>query len=229
MNSPIASLFDNIASSYDKLNHLLSANIDKRWRKIALKNYISSDTKNVLDVACGTGDFSVALVSAGAGHVDGVDISNGMLAEGKKKIEAMGLVDRINLAWGDCASLNGEDNFYDAATIAFGLRNFEHRTESIAQLYRVLKPKAWLIVLEFSTPKYFPIKQLYSLYFKHILPCVAGAVSGNREAYEYLPRSVYAFPQGDALLSEFANAGFVNTHFKSLSCGIASIYYAQKL
>ncbi len=228
MASHIADMFNEIAGSYDRLNHLFSVNIDKIWRRKALKGHITPQTGRVLDVACGTGDFAIEIVRQGARMVDGVDISEGMLAEGRKKIRERGQESRISLRVDDCAALSAADNTYDVATIAFGVRNFERRAESLVELFRVLKPGGELIILEFSTPRHFPVKQLYKFYFSWVMPKIGGLISGKRSAYEYLPRSVYAFPQGEAFLAELAQAGFTDLSDCRFTFGIASVYYGKK-
>lgn len=226
--SPIAELFNQIASKYDFLNHLLSLNIDKRWRRKAIKGHISNKMQKVLDVACGTGDFSIEIVEAGAQNVVGIDIAEKMVELGTQKVQEHHLQDRIHLQTGDCASLPFDDHTFDAATIAFGVRNFEQRAHSLQEVYRVLKPGAPLIILEFSQPQRFPVKQLYHFYFKKIFPLIGGIISGNKSAYQYLPASVYAFPQGEAFLKELTEHKFTHLNQKRLSFGIASVYYAKK-
>lgn len=221
-------MFDRIAGSYDRLNHLLSANIDKSWRRKALRGHVGPRTVQALDVACGTGDFAIELVRQGVAQVVGVDISEGMLDRGRRKIEARGLERCISLQSGDCAALGFADGRFDLATVAFGVRNFEAREASLRELLRVLRPGGELIILEFSTPRRFPVKQLYRFYFTHVLPTVGGWISGDKGAYTYLPRSVYAFPQDRAFLDELARAGFTRLHQRRLSLGIASIYYGTK-
>jgi demethylmenaquinone methyltransferase/2-methoxy-6-polyprenyl-1,4-benzoquinol methylase len=228
MSSKIASIFNRIAPHYDFLNHLLSFNIDKRWRKKALKNHVTVKTERALDIACGTGDFSIQLHKQGAQHIMGVDISEGMIKVGQKKIAQKGLNQAITLTTGDCAQLKFEDNTFDVITVAFGVRNFEQRAQSLQEMYRVLKPEGKVIILEFSTPEQFPMKQLYGFYFRQILPFVGGLISGDRAAYTYLPNSVYRFPQSKAFLKELSEAQFKKVYDQRLTFGIASIYYGQK-
>lgn len=228
MSSPIAQLFDSIAVHYDLLNHLLSLDIDKSWRRKALKGHINKQTSTVLDVACGTGDFALQLVKAGAHQVIGIDISPKMVEAGRKKIHRKQLEKQIDLQTGDCAHLQFDNQTFDAITVAFGVRNFEQRTQSLKEMYRVLKPQGQAIILEFSTPNAFPVKQLYKFYFKHILPVVGGCISGNKNAYIYLPNSVYAFPQGNIFLQEMAETGFSELSQRRFTFGIASVYYGTK-
>lgn len=229
MTSPVASLFNNIAKHYDVLNHLLSFNIDKKWRRKALKNHISADTKFVLDIACGTGDFALQLIKNGVNRVVGVDISEEMIKVGQQKVLKRGLQSNISLQLGDSAGLEFDSDSFDVVTVAFGVRNFEKRAQSLSEMLRVLRPQGEVIILEFSTPTKFPIKQLYRLYFKQILPFVGGLISGHRDAYQYLPNTVYAFPQGEQFLAEMRQAGFTNLSYRKMSFGIASVYYGTKL
>ncbi|MCB9071712.1 MAG: bifunctional demethylmenaquinone methyltransferase/2-methoxy-6-polyprenyl-1,4-benzoquinol methylase UbiE [Prevotellaceae bacterium] len=229
MTSPVASLFNNIAKHYDVLNHLLSFNIDKKWRRKALKNHISADTKFVLDIACGTGDFALQLIKNGVNRVVGVDISEEMIKVGQQKVLKRGLQSNISLQLGDSAGLEFDSDSFDVVTVAFGVRNFEKRAQSLNEMLRVLRPQGEVIILEFSTPTKFPIKQLYRLYFKQILPFVGGLISGHRDAYQYLPNTVYAFPQGEQFLAEMRQAGFTNLSYRKMSFGIASVYYGTKL
>lgn len=228
MASPIASIFNRIAPHYDFLNHLLSFNIDKRWRKKALRNHVNSHTQAALDIACGTGDFSIQLYKQGAQKITGIDISEGMVKVGKEKIAKKGLSQQIELMTGDCAHLPFSENTFDVITVAFGVRNFEQRTQSLQEMHRVLKSGGKVIILEFSTPQHFPMKQFYWFYFRKILPFIGGLISGDRAAYTYLPDSVYAFPQGKAFLQELTQAKFSGVKDQRLTFGVASIYYGTK-
>ena len=229
MTSSVASLFNKIAKHYDLLNHLLSLNIDKKWRRKSLRGHINADTQLVLDVACGTGDFSLQLMASGVKRVVGVDISEEMVKVGQQKVIKRGLQSGIALQMGDSACLQFDSNTFDLVTVAFGVRNFEKRAESLAEMLRVLRPQGEVIILEFSTPTKFPIKQLYRLYFKQILPFVGGLISGHRDAYQYLPNTVYAFPQGEQFLAEMRMVGFTHLSYRKMSFGIVSVYYGKKL
>lgn len=233
----IAKLFDSIAESYDRFNHLLSLNIDVLWRRSALKHLPSAEETvsgvpsgtHVLDVACGTADFSIELIKSGtATHVTGVDISTGMLKKGEEKVQKAGYADSIELCVADCAKLPYPDESFDLLTSAFGVRNFEQRAQSLKEMQRVLKKGGRLLILEFSTPRHFPVKQLYRLYFKHIMPMVGGWLSGNKAAYNYFFDSVYRFPQGEEFMSELLEAGFTRTKQRRMTFGIATAYYAAK-
>lgn len=228
MASSIAVLFNKIAKDYDRFNHLLSMNIDKGWRKKALKNHITNQTEHVLDIACGTADFSMQLVKVGAHKVTGIDISENMLEVGRKKVNAAHLDNQISLNLGDVADLSFADNTFDAVTVAFGVRNFEKRAQGLSEMFRVLKTGGEVIILEFSQPKYFPVKQLYGFYFKKILPWVGEKMTGDRAAFQYLPNSVYKFPQGRLFLDEMKQAGFENLSSRRFTLGIASVYYGRK-
>lgn len=224
----IASLFNSIAPSYDKLNHLLSLNIDKYWRSKSLKECHVTEWNRVLDVACGTADFSLQVARKGAAEVVGVDVSEMMVKLGKEKVEKANLQEKVHLMMGDCASLPFPENSFDAVTVAFGVRNFAQRANSLQEIQRVLKPDGELVVLEFSTPKHFPIKQLYRFYFKRWLPFVGGLISGDKAAYRYLPESVYAFPQGEAFMQELNAAGLREPRQRRMTFGVATAYYAKK-
>ena len=221
-------IFDNIASKYDFLNHLLSLNIDKGWRREAMKYIGEKRGVNLLDVACGTGDFSIAAYHSGVSRVTGIDISASMVEVGREKVREFGLGDYIDLRLGDCERIDFYDGTFDVVTVAFGVRNFEHLKQGLKEMYRVLKPGGRVIILEFSMPVYFPVRQLYKLYFRHILPVVGGWVSGNRGAYAYLPASVMEFPQGEAFVRILMHCGFRNPLCQRLSAGIASIYVGEK-
>lgn len=225
----VQTIFNDIAPSYDSLNHVLSLNIDKSWRKQAINNL--SDCKNgiLLDVACGTGDFSIeAAKSINIQQVIGIDISENMLEVGREKLEKKGLKNKVKLNYGDGEQIDFEDNMFDAVTVAFGVRNFEHLETGLKEMNRVLKVGGKVVILEFSTPKLFPFKQIYKFYFKHILPRIGGFVSGNNSAYTYLPESVYRFTQGKHFLKLMTECGFKNVKQRKLTFGVASIYIGYK-
>jgi len=224
----VALMFDNISHRYDFLNHFLSLGIDKIWRKKAIGLLASSHPKFILDVATGTGDFAIQALSLNPDKIIGVDISEGMLGHGRDKIQQRALQDRIELLAGDSENLPFEENKFDAATVAFGVRNFEHLERGLREINRVLKPGGTLVVLEFSKPSRFPMKQLYSFYFKFILPKLGRLISKDKAAYTYLPESVQAFPDGSAFTDILKNTGFKNTSCRTLTFGISSIYTGQK-
>lgn len=224
----VQEMFNGIAPKYDLLNHLLSLGIDKRWRRKAMEIVVCKKAVHVLDVACGTGDFSIEALKHGVEKVVGIDISENMLAVAREKIKARGLSERLEFLYGDSEHLPFGEHSFDAVTVAFGVRNFEHLEEGLCEMCRVLKPGGIVVILEFSHPARFPIKQLYNFYFKRILPWVGGMVSGNRQAYEYLPVSVFAFPESEVFLRILSAAGFPKTYQRRLSFGIATLYVGEK-
>ena len=225
----VARMFDGIAHRYDFLNHFFSLGIDVLWRKSCIRILRNEQPEKLLDVATGTADFAIEAVRMGLDvHVTGVDISAGMLDVGREKIAARGWNDRIQLIQGDSVALPFDEGSFDGFTVAFGVRNFEDLQGGLQDMLRVLKPGAMGLVLEFSKPKHFPIKQLFGLYFKHIMPTVGKWVSKDPAAYTYLPESVQAFPEGEAFLDEMRKAGFVDVKAKSLTGGIATIYTGRK-
>ena len=221
-------MFNNIAGKYDFLNHFLSAGIDIIWRKKAVSLLKPEQPKMVLDIATGTADFAIETLSINPEKIIGVDISEGMLAVGREKLLKKGLANKIELHYGDSENLPFEDNTFDAITVAFGVRNFENLKKGLSEMNRVLKPGGTAVVLEFSKPRSFPMKQLYQFYFKNILPVVGKIVSKDNAAYTYLPESVQAFPDGQDFLSIFEEVGFKNTKWHSLTFGISSIYTGKK-
>lgn len=224
----VRSIFNDIAPKYDLLNHFLSMNIDKSWRKTAMRSIADCKKELLLDVACGTGDFSIAAHKAGVRQVIGVDISENMVEIGRKKIKERGLDGHIALMAGDSECLAFDDNHFDAVTVAFGVRNFEHLEQGLQEMWRVLKPGGKVVILEFSMPEHFPMKQLYKFYFRYILPTVGGMISGNKGAYTYLPESVMKFPQGRTFLDIMEKSGFTGVSRKKLTFGIASLYIGIK-
>lgn len=223
----VKEIFNDIAPKYDLLNHFLSLNIDKSWRRKAI-GYIRQEEKGeLLDVACGTGDFSIAAYRAGVRKVTGIDISANMVAIGQKKVAELGLP-HITLQAGDSEQIEFEDGHFDVVTVAFGVRNFEHLEVGLKEMQRVLKKGGKVIVLEFSMPEYFPMKQFYRFYFRHILPVLGGWISGNKGAYTYLPESVMKFPQGKQFLEILKECGFGQVMQRKLTFGIASIYVGIK-
>jgi len=224
----VASMFDSISPRYDLLNRVLSLGIDTIWRREAINLLKADKPQRILDVATGTADLAIEALRINPKQVVGVDISAGMLAVGDAKLRKRKLEDRIKLVLGDSEQLPFAANEFDAATVAFGVRNFEHLLEGLQDIQRVLKPGAKLVVLEFSRPNTFPVKQLYSFYFRFILPVVGRLVSKDNAAYTYLPASVQVFPEGKAFLGYMERAGFVNNREKRLTFGICSIYVGQK-
>ena len=224
----VAAMFDSIASRYDLLNHVLSGGIDRRWRKKVINMLAEQQPKKILDIATGTGDLAIEAVRLNPDKITGVDISEGMLAVGKEKIKKLGLDNLITLQYADSTSLPFEDNSFDAVTVAFGVRNFDNLEKGLYEMRRVVKTGGQVIILEFSQPERFPIKQLYSFYSRKILPVIGQLLSKQRAAYEYLPESVKEFPHGNDFLKIMSDTGFINNKAASLTFGIASIYSGNK-
>jgi demethylmenaquinone methyltransferase / 2-methoxy-6-polyprenyl-1,4-benzoquinol methylase len=224
----VADMFNNISKKYDLLNHVLSLGIDITWRKKAIKMLKQDQPKLILDIATGTGDFAIEALALNPDKIIGVDISEGMLAVGRNKLKKRKLDDRIELQLGDSEKLLFEENKFDAVIVSFGVRNFENLEKGLADMYRVLKPGGKTVIVEFSKPKKFPMKQAYNVYFKYILPKIGKIVSKDNAAYTYLPESVQAFPDGDDFLRILEKVGFKNTTCKLLTFGISSIYIGEK-
>lgn len=225
----IAAMFNDIAFRYDFLNHFMSLGIDVIWRKKALKLLKTLQPKHMLDVATGTGDFAImANRLLQPNHITGIDISEGMLTFGRKKIARLGLENKITLQAGDSETISFPDQTFDAITVAFGVRNFENLEKGLSEMRRVLKPGGKLVILEFSNPTVFPIKQLYNLYFRYITPLLGKWIAKSRVAYSYLPDSVKAFPQGQIMCNILTNTGFQSVTCKTLTFGICSIYCATR-
>ena len=224
----VKDIFNDIAPKYDALNHILSLNIDKLWRKKAMSYVDTQDNVKLLDVACGTGDFSIAAYKKGVKNIKGIDISKEMVEVGNEKIKRMGLSENISLHEGDSEDIKFIDNSFDYITVAFGVRNFENLRQGLLEMHRVLSPKGKLIVLEFSMPENKIVKFFYTLYFRHILPTIGGWISGNKNAYAYLPESVIKFPHGKKFLDIMQECKFRECFQKKLSLGIASLYIGIK-
>ena len=220
----VEAMFDAIAPRYDLLNRVLSMGIDRRWRRKAVAMLAAEQPKRILDVATGTADLALEAMRLDPKKVVGVDISEGMLRRGREKVERLGLSDRIVLQRGDAEKLPFSDNQFHAAMVAFGVRNFQDLDKGLSEIRRVLRPGGALVVLEFSKPRAFPIKQAYAFYSRFILPRVGRAVSKNDGAYRYLPDSVAAFPDGEAFLDRMRQAGYHDLTCQALTFGIASLY-----
>ena len=227
----VSKMFDNIAGNYDFLNHFLSLNMDKTWRRKMIAELNTVNPKNVLDVATGTADVAINTIkqlNINDLTIKGVDISAEMLNIGRKKIEKEGLSERIELTLGDSEQLPYEGNKFDAVTVAFGVRNFENLERGLQEMHRVLRGGGKLVVLEFSKPTIFPFRQLYNFYFKYILPIIGKLTSKDNRAYTYLYESVQAFPDGDKFLTVLNKIGFKDIQCKPLTLGICSIYIGYK-
>ncbi|MBQ6188337.1 MAG: bifunctional demethylmenaquinone methyltransferase/2-methoxy-6-polyprenyl-1,4-benzoquinol methylase UbiE [Prevotella sp.] len=222
----VEQMFDDIAPTYDKLNHILSLNVDKGWRRKAVRRIVATRPKHVLDVACGTGDFAIALSQAGVEKVTGVDISQGMLDVGNAKVKALGL--NIEMHVDDCEHLGIEDNTFDAVSVAFGVRNFEHLQRGLNEMQRVMRPGGLVCIVELSVPSNTLLRWAYKLYFLHILPFVGGLVSGNRNAYRYLPESVLRFPKPDEVCRMLKEAGFRDVEAKAFTFGLCRMFTGIK-
>lgn len=224
----VARMFSNISGRYDFLNHFLSLGIDRGWRKKAIAILKPSKPQSILDVATGTGDFALQALVLAPQKIVGVDISEGMLDVGKKKVREQGLEHIVSLQYGDSENLPFADNSFDAITVGFGVRNFEDLRRGLSEMYRVLKPGGKAVILEFSRPRMFPFKQVYSFYFSFILPKIGRIVSKDDSAYTYLPKSVEAFPDGADFLSILQDVGFKQNQCRSLTFGVSSIYTGTK-
>ncbi|MCB9173647.1 MAG: bifunctional demethylmenaquinone methyltransferase/2-methoxy-6-polyprenyl-1,4-benzoquinol methylase UbiE [Flavobacteriales bacterium] len=224
----VATMFNNISKKYDFLNHFLSLGIDILWRKKAIKLLKPHQPKVMLDIATGTGDFALEALSLKPTKIIGIDISEGMLAVGKDKIKAKGVDSIIDLQLGDSENLPFDNGYFDAYTVGFGVRNFENLEKGLTEMLRVLKPNGKAVILEFSKPKKFPIKQVYNFYFNNILPGIGKLVSKDNAAYTYLPESVNAFPEGEEFVQILSKLGYKEIKNMPLMFGIASIYYASK-
>lgn len=227
----VADMFNSISPKYDLLNHVLSLGIDILWRKKAIKilQKHHPSPNHLLDVATGTGDFALeAMSTLSPKQITGVDISEGMLAVGRRKVEKLGLSKQITLKLGDSEDLPFEDNTFDSVIVAFGVRNFENLEQGLSEIYRVLNKNGTLVVLEFSKPEVFPFKQVYNFYFSSILPLIGKVVSKDNAAYTYLPESVQAFPYGQAFVQILQKLGYKSIICKPLTFGISSIYVGHK-
>jgi demethylmenaquinone methyltransferase/2-methoxy-6-polyprenyl-1,4-benzoquinol methylase len=224
----VAEMFNNISHQYDFLNHFLSAGIDILWRKKAIRLLKPYQPKLILDIATGTGDFAIEALALKPEKVIGVDISEGMLNIGKEKMKRKKLDHIISLQMGDSENLGFADNMFDAAIVSFGVRNFENLEKGLSNILRVLKPGAPLVVLEFSKPRVFPVKQLYSVYFRFVLPLLGRLVSKDRSAYTYLPESVNAFPEREEFINILTEVGFTKCKHIPVTFGISSIYMGVK-
>ncbi len=225
----VASMFDNIAGKYDKMNRVLSARTDIGWRKKAIRLLKKDNPKHILDVATGTADMAImAYKILKPDAITGIDISEGMLELGRKKVEKEGLDNKIHLQYGDSATISFADNTFDAVMVAFGVRNFENLENGLAEMLRVMKPGGRLVILEFSKPRRKAVHFFYKLYMGLLAPQVARWFKQNKEAYLYLNESANAFPDRHLLTDILKNLGYTNTGFKPLSLGICCIYSGRK-
>ena len=224
----VAEMFNNISKRYDFLNHFLSLGIDKIWRKKAIKKLMKISPKRILDIATGTGDFAIAALKLNPEEIVGVDISQGMLDVGIEKMRKKNYDHIIKMQLGDSENLPFETDYFDALTVGFGVRNYENLEKGLADMLRVLRPDGMAVILEFSKPKKFPIKQLFGFYSKRLIPFFGKLISKDKRAYAYLPESVEAFPEGEAFKAIMKKVGYKNIESKLVSGGIATIYSGTK-
>ena len=226
----VREMFDNIAPTYDRLNHIMSMNVDKLWRRHALKEIVDGTPQRILDVACGTGDSTVSIAKAAAegSEIIGADISEGMMALVKGKAEKAGVSGRISLQVADGEALPYGDGAFDRVTCAFGIRNFEHKEKGLSEFLRVLRPGGKAVILELSVPQNRLARWAYDLYFLHILPRIGGAVSGDRAAYRYLPASVHHFPAPKEFCGMMEAAGFRTVRCRTFTFGLCRMFVGER-
>lgn len=225
----IGKMFDRIADSYDFLNHFLSLGIDIYWRKKTIRFLRKSNPKKILDVATGTADLAIEGVKLNPQKITGIDVSEKMLAKAGEKIKKLHLENKIELLFADSENLPFKDNYFNAITVGFGVRNFEDLKKGLSEMYRVLDINGIVVILEFSKPKKFPLNYIFNFYFKNILPIVGKIISKDQEAYAYLPQSVQSFPDGKDFLDIMKKTGFKNLSQVQLTFGIVSIYIGKKV
>ena len=224
----VAEMFDNISARYDFLNHFLSLGIDKIWRRKAIKQLRSIPVKKIIDIATGTGDFAIAALKLNPEEVIGLDISAGMLAVGEQKMIKNKVDSIIKMQVGDSENIPYDSNYFDALTVGFGVRNFENLELGLTEMLRVLKPGGKAVILEFSKPKRFPIKQIFGFYSRYFIPFFGKRISKDAQAYSYLPESVAAFPEGKDFEDILHKIGYKNIESTLVSGGIATIYAGIK-
>ena len=227
--SQVETMFDNIAPTYDTLNHRLSWDIDRRWRRKAIDSLKPHHPQTILDIATGTGDFAILSAQMLAPRkLVGADISEGMMKVGAEKVKRLGLQDIITFEREDCLSLSYDDNTFDAVTAAFGIRNFADLDRGLSEMCRVLRPGGHLSIVELTTPVSFPMKQLFHIYSHSVLPVYGRIISHDKQAYSYLTKTIEAFPQGEKMVDILQKAGFSKADFKRLTFGICTLYTATK-
>ena len=224
----VARMFNQIAGTYDFLNHFLSLGIDLYWRRRVIRAIAPYQPRELLDVATGTGDLAIAMRSLNPRRVVGLDLAEQMLEVGRQKLQKQGLQHKVHFEQGDSEALPYPAASFDAVTVGFGVRNFEHLDTGLAEIQRVLKPGGVLAVLEFSKPRMFPFKQLYQAYFQNVLPLLGRLFSKDAAAYRYLPESVQAFPDGERFLEHLKKNGLTSATWQPLTLGIAALYLAEK-
>lgn len=228
-STQVETMFDNIASTYDKLNHRLSWNIDKMWRNKAIKTLRPYNPQRILDIATGTGDLAIlAAEMLNPQHITGADISDGMMQIGREKAKKKKLDNILSFERQDCMNLTYSNDSFDAVISAFGIRNFKNLEMGLTEMYRVLQKGGILCILELTTPVRFPMKQLFGLYSHTILPIYGRLISKDTSAYGYLTKSIEAFPQGEKVTELLQNIGFTKATFKRLTFGVCTLYIAEK-
>ena len=222
-------MFDSIAHSYDFLNHALSLGIDRSWRRAAIDSLKPFAPKYLLDVATGTGDFALlAMQRLSLDRILGIDLSEGMLSVGREKVKKEGLADRIEMRKADCMALDLPDDTFDAVTVAYGVRNFENLDQGLREMRRVLRPGGRLVIIELTSPVRSPMKQLFRLYSRVLMPLIGKIISRDAKAYSYLPATMEAFPQGEVMQEILLKAGYTNVQFKRFTFGLSTLYTAAK-
>lgn len=225
----VEEMFDNIASTYDTLNHRLSWDIDKYWRRKAIEVLRPHSPHSVLDIATGTGDFAIqAARMLNPRQLVGVDISEGMMQVGREKVAGMGLDGVIRFQREDCLGLSFADNTFDAVTAAFGIRNFQNLEQGLREMCRVLRKGGHLCVIELTTPVRFPMRQLFYVYAHTVLPIYGRLISKDASAYSYLTHTIEAFPQGEVMVNILRSVGFAEATFRRMTFGICTLYFATK-
>tara|TARA_R110002073_G_scaffold89852_3_gene212420 strand:- start:5387 stop:6115 length:729 start_codon:yes stop_codon:yes gene_type:complete len=224
----VATMFDNISKNYDGLNRVISFGIDVSWRKKVVKIISKNNPQQILDIATGTGDLALMMSQLNPKKIIGLDISEGMLEVGKQKIAKANLSEQIEMVVGDSENMPFNDNTFDAITVSFGVRNFANLNKGLTEIRRVLKPNGTFVILETSNPTKFPFKQGYKFYTSFILPIIGKIFSKDKVAYSYLCESANSFPFGDALDNILKKNGFINTEYKPVTFGVATIYSATK-
>ena len=224
----VAQMFDTISGNYDGLNRVISFGVDVKWRKKVLALVAAKNPQTILDIATGTGDLAILMTNTSATKIIGLDISDGMLEVGRKKIADKKLSDKIEMMLADSENMPFEDNAFDAITVAFGVRNFEHLEKGLSEIFRVLKPGGIFVILETSNPTKFPFKQGYVFYTKNILPLIGKLFSKDNSAYSYLSESASVFPFGEALNNILRKIGFIDVTALPQTFGVATIYSASK-
>ncbi len=224
----VAEMFNNISKRYDFLNHFLSLGIDKIWRRKAVNMLRPLNPKRILDLASGTGDFAIESLKLNPTEIVGMDISEGMLEVGRIKMKTKGYDNVITMRLGDSEDLPFEDGYFDALTVGFGVRNYENLEKGLAEMLRVVRKGGKIVILEFSKPKKFPVKQYYAFHSRYIIPFFGKRISKDEKAYAYLPESVAAFPEGEAMKEILRKVGYLNVESMLVSGGIATIYSGDK-